>query len=26
LCFFPVADITKSTVEPGAPSRTSHRP
>jgi mannose-6-phosphate isomerase-like protein (cupin superfamily) len=25
LCFFPVADITKSTVEPGAPSRT-HRP
>jgi len=26
LCFFPVADITKATVEPGVPSRTSHRP
>jgi mannose-6-phosphate isomerase-like protein (cupin superfamily) len=26
LCFFPVADITKSTVEPGVPSRTSHQP
>lgn len=26
LCFFPVADITKSTLEPGVSSRTSHRP
>jgi mannose-6-phosphate isomerase-like protein (cupin superfamily) len=26
LCFFPVADITKGTVEPGAPSRTFLRP
>ena len=26
LCFFPVADITKSTVEPGVSSRPSHRP
>jgi len=26
LCFFPVADITKTTVESGVPSRTSHRP
>ncbi len=26
LCFFPVADITKGTVEPGVSSRTSHRP
>jgi mannose-6-phosphate isomerase-like protein (cupin superfamily) len=25
LCFFPVADITKSTVEPGFLSRTPHR-
>ncbi|HKV63305.1 MAG TPA: cupin domain-containing protein [Candidatus Acidoferrum sp.] len=25
LCFFPVADITNTTVEPGVPSRTSHR-
>jgi quercetin dioxygenase-like cupin family protein len=26
LCFFPVADITKGTMEPGVSSRTSHRP
>jgi mannose-6-phosphate isomerase-like protein (cupin superfamily) len=26
LCFFPVADITKGTVEPGVSSRTTHRP
>jgi mannose-6-phosphate isomerase-like protein (cupin superfamily) len=26
LCFFPVADISKGTVEPGVSSRTSHRP
>ena len=26
LCFFPAADITKGTVEPGLTSRTSHRP
>jgi len=26
LCFFPVADIAKGTVVPGASSRTSHRP
>lgn len=26
LCFFPVADITRSTVEPGVSARTSHRP
>lgn len=26
LCFFPVADISKSTTEPGVSSRTSHKP
>ena len=26
LCFFPVADIGKGTVEPGVPPRTPHRP
>ena len=26
LCFFPVADVSKGTVEPGVPPRTPHRP